>query len=166
MRHPLGPTVVEHTGERAVLRPLFELAEDSPSALDAYIGTGRVLVAVGDGVIRGHLQLTETGDPAVVEIKNMAVVETHRGRGIGRSSGTPSPSRPDIRPTCMWTGSPCATACGWTARSPAPRRDPHQRIIARASAPGASSGTAWLTPATTTTRAHGICACSFRVISR
>jgi GNAT superfamily N-acetyltransferase len=68
-----------HSGDREPLRPLFELAEDSRAELDAYIGAGEVLVAV-DGEERvGHLQLV--GD----EIKNMAVVETHRGRGVGRA---------------------------------------------------------------------------------
>jgi ribosomal protein S18 acetylase RimI-like enzyme len=80
-----GPKIVEHTGGRAALRPLFELAEDSAPALDAYIASGRVLVATGDGAPVGHLQLTETGDPDVVEIKNMAVAGAHQGRGIGRA---------------------------------------------------------------------------------
>jgi len=77
--------VVEHTGPRGELRPLFELAEDSAAALDAYLGEGRVLVAVLDGEFVGHLQLTETGDPAVLEVKNMAVATGHQGRGIGRA---------------------------------------------------------------------------------
>jgi ribosomal protein S18 acetylase RimI-like enzyme len=85
MERASGPTIVEHTGERAALRPLFELAEDWAPALDAYIASGRVLVATGDGAVVGHLQLTETGDPDVVEIKNMAVAEAHQGRGIGRA---------------------------------------------------------------------------------
>ena len=68
-----------HTGDREALRPLFELAEDSRAELDAYIGAGEVLVAVEGDERVGHLQLV--GD----EIKNMAVVEAHRGRGVGRA---------------------------------------------------------------------------------
>jgi hypothetical protein len=56
MDRPTGPTIVEHTGERGALRPLFELAEDSAPALDAYIASGRVLVATGDGETLGHLR--------------------------------------------------------------------------------------------------------------
>ena len=68
-----------HTGDREALRPLFELAEDSRAELDAYIDAGEVLVAVEGGQRVGHLQLV--GD----EIKNMAVVEIQRGRGVGRA---------------------------------------------------------------------------------
>jgi GNAT superfamily N-acetyltransferase len=68
-----------HSGDREALRPLFELAEDSRAELDAYIGAGEVLVAVEGRQRVGHLQLV--GD----EIKNMAVIETQRGRGIGRA---------------------------------------------------------------------------------
>ena len=68
-----------HRGDREALRPLFELAEDSQAELDAYLGAGEVLVAIEGKELVGHLQLA--GD----EIKNMAVVETHRGRGVGRA---------------------------------------------------------------------------------
>jgi GNAT superfamily N-acetyltransferase len=71
--------VIEHTGPRAPLRALFEEAEDSAAELDAYIGEGIVLVAVEGERIVGHLQLV--GD----EVKNMAVAEAERGRGIGRA---------------------------------------------------------------------------------
>ena len=71
-------------GPRDDLRALFELAEDSAAELDSYIDVGRVLVAVSDGEVVGHLQLTGTGDPRQVEIKNMAVRETRQGQGIGR----------------------------------------------------------------------------------
>jgi GNAT superfamily N-acetyltransferase len=71
--------VIEHTGPRAALRALFEEAEDSAAELDAYIGEGIVLVAVDGYRILGHLQLV--GD----EVKNMAVAEAERGRGIGRA---------------------------------------------------------------------------------
>src|SRR6266550_7498775 len=71
-------------GPRDHLRALFELAEDSAAELDSYIDAGRVLVAVSDGEIIGHLQLTGVGDPRQAEIKNMAVRETRQGQGIGR----------------------------------------------------------------------------------
>ena len=71
-------------GPRDSLRVLFELAEDSAAELDSYIGDGRVLVAVSDGEIIGHLQLTGAGDPGQAEIKNMAVREERQGQGVGR----------------------------------------------------------------------------------
>ncbi|MEV4051932.1 GNAT family N-acetyltransferase [Amycolatopsis sp. NPDC049688] len=46
-------------------------------------GAGRVLVAVRGDTVLGHLQLVETGKPGESEIKNMAVREDHRGRGVG-----------------------------------------------------------------------------------
>src|SRR5204863_9826464 len=76
--------VVEHTGPRAELRSLFELAEDSAPQLDAYIDAGRVLVALDGDDIVGHLQLTQAARPTGAEVKNMAVVPTHQGRGVGR----------------------------------------------------------------------------------
>jgi ribosomal protein S18 acetylase RimI-like enzyme len=76
--------VETYHGPRHALRPLFELAEDSATELDAYIDAGRVLVAVAGTEIIGHLQLVDTGDPAQAEIKNMAVYPGHQGRGVGR----------------------------------------------------------------------------------
>jgi GNAT superfamily N-acetyltransferase len=75
--------VAEYTGPRADLRWLFELAEDSAAELDAYIEVGRVLVAFDGDALVGHLQITDAA-PSEAEVKNMAVVATHRGRGIGR----------------------------------------------------------------------------------
>ncbi|TML07569.1 MAG: GNAT family N-acetyltransferase [Actinobacteria bacterium] len=60
------------------MRHLFEEAEDSPEQLAAYIDDGVVLVASGEGGAIGHLQLVDG------EIKNMAVVPSRRGEGIGR----------------------------------------------------------------------------------
>jgi GNAT superfamily N-acetyltransferase len=72
-------TVEPFGGDRAQLRALFEEAEDSPAALDAYVGSGVVLIARAGDDILGHLQLADG------EILNMAVVSGHRGRGIGRA---------------------------------------------------------------------------------
>jgi nuclear transport factor 2 (NTF2) superfamily protein/GNAT superfamily N-acetyltransferase len=71
-----------YSGSRDDLRPLFELAEDSPAQLDSYLSAGRVLVARSEGAVIGHLQLVPR-HPGEVEIKSMAVRESHQGRGIG-----------------------------------------------------------------------------------
>jgi ribosomal protein S18 acetylase RimI-like enzyme len=77
--------IEQHAGPRAELRPLFELAEDSAAQLDSYLDSGRVFVAVcGDRVV-GHVQVTETDRQGELEIKNVAVVASHRHRGIGRA---------------------------------------------------------------------------------
>jgi GNAT superfamily N-acetyltransferase len=84
-RPPLPLRVEEYSGEREELRSLFELAEDSPMQVASYLDEGRVLVAVMDEEVVGHLQLTETGREDEAEIKNMAVVASKRRRGIGRA---------------------------------------------------------------------------------
>lgn len=76
-------TIGWHEGPRDALRPLFELAEDSPTELDGYIDQGRVLVARDEtGAIVGHLQLVPA-DAEVVEIKSIAVREGSRLQGVG-----------------------------------------------------------------------------------
>jgi GNAT superfamily N-acetyltransferase len=82
---PTPIRVEQHAGPRAELRPLFELAEDSPSELEACLERGRVLVALEGERIVGHLQLTETGAGDEIEIKNMAVLASHRRRGVGQA---------------------------------------------------------------------------------
>jgi N-acetylglutamate synthase-like GNAT family acetyltransferase len=74
-----------HEGERAELRQLFELADDSALQIDSYIELGRILVAWdNEGEIVGHLQLIPSSSAGVVELKSIAVREDHRQRGIGR----------------------------------------------------------------------------------
>jgi ribosomal protein S18 acetylase RimI-like enzyme len=73
-----------HAGDREALRPLFELAEDSPTELDGYLDDGVVLVAVKGEQVVGHLQLTTTDRHGTFEITNMAVLPAHQRRGIGR----------------------------------------------------------------------------------
>jgi GNAT superfamily N-acetyltransferase len=68
-----------HAGPRDELRPFFELAEDSAAELDGYLDEGCVLVARDGERIVGHLQLIAD------EVKNMAVVDSHQRRGIGRA---------------------------------------------------------------------------------
>ena len=80
-----GPPVdlAWYDGDRTALRPLFELAEDSPAALDGYLDAGRVLVARCGPDIVGHLQLIGSTAAGPAEIQNMAVREDLQGRGIG-----------------------------------------------------------------------------------
>jgi GNAT superfamily N-acetyltransferase len=74
-----------HTGSRAELRPLFELAEDSQSQLDQYIDLGRVLIAQRGARILGHLQLIPGPSAGDIELKSMAVVPEEQGTNIGRA---------------------------------------------------------------------------------
>jgi ribosomal protein S18 acetylase RimI-like enzyme len=83
----VGEHVVDiewYAGDRDALRPLFELAEDSPAQLDSYLHSGRILVATTGPQIVGHLQLTDAGQPSQAEVKNMAIREDLQGRGFGR----------------------------------------------------------------------------------
>ncbi|MFJ9539685.1 GNAT family N-acetyltransferase [Streptomyces sp. NPDC101225] len=76
-------TVEWYDGPRERLRPLFELAEDSPTQLASYIEDGRVLVALRGTEVVGHLQLTETDEAGTLEIKNMAVRDDVQRTGVG-----------------------------------------------------------------------------------
>jgi lactoylglutathione lyase len=80
-------TIRWHQGERAQLRDLFELADDSDEQLDRYIDLGRVLVALDDrsNEVIGHLQLIPTAEAGVEEIKSLAVRAGFRRRGVGRA---------------------------------------------------------------------------------
>jgi len=73
-----------YDADRSALLPLFALADDAQAQISTYISLGEVLVARHDDVIMAHLQLLETDDPSVFEIKSMAVSQTRQGEGIGR----------------------------------------------------------------------------------
>lgn len=76
--------IQRHTGDRQVLRALFQEADDSESAIDAYIDEGEILTAIDDdGEIVGHLQLIDC-EGGTVELKSMAVAASRRGDGVGR----------------------------------------------------------------------------------
>jgi ribosomal protein S18 acetylase RimI-like enzyme len=74
-----------YVDDRENLRPLFELADDSQLQLDRYLLLGRVLVALLDDAIVGHLQLVGTSVDGEIELKNMAVLPEYQGSGIGRT---------------------------------------------------------------------------------
>jgi len=74
-----------YTGDRAALLPLFALADDSPSAVSAYLPLGEVLVAREGDAIVGHLQLTPTAEPDTLELKSLAVLEARQTQGLGHA---------------------------------------------------------------------------------
>src|SRR4051812_38357494 len=100
---PAAIAVEAYAGSRRALRALFELAEDSAEALDAYIDARRVLVAPDGERVVGHLQITATGGPAEAEVKNTAVAPSHQGRGIGRAlmAAAIALARPEGRSTLV-----------------------------------------------------------------
>ncbi len=74
-----------YLADRSALLPLFELADDSHSQIAGYIALGEIFVAREDETVLGHVQIVETGDAGVVELKSMAVIAARQGEGIGRS---------------------------------------------------------------------------------
>jgi GNAT superfamily N-acetyltransferase len=66
------------------LLELFALADDSPTQIARYIELGDVLIARDGCAIVGHLQMIETDDVHVFELRSMAVTEARQGPGIGR----------------------------------------------------------------------------------
>ena len=60
------------------------LADDSAAQVSSYISRGEVLVARDGERVIGHLQILETGDAGVFELKSMAVTEPRQREGIGQ----------------------------------------------------------------------------------
>lgn len=77
-------TVGPYDGERAALRPLMRLADDSEEEIDRYIDAGVVFVVQEADEVVAYLLLTATEETHVCEIKSMAVVERLQGGGLGR----------------------------------------------------------------------------------
>ena len=69
--------------DRTLLLPLFALADDSQPQIATYIARGEVLVARDGELVIGHLQILQTDDAGVFELKSMAVMETRQREGIG-----------------------------------------------------------------------------------
>jgi ribosomal protein S18 acetylase RimI-like enzyme len=68
-------------GARSDLRRLFELADDSSSAIDGYIEAGEVLVVQRGNEVVGHIQFIPSGQHW--EIKSIAVLEQVQRQGLG-----------------------------------------------------------------------------------
>lgn len=72
-----------HAGDRRELRPLFDLADDSPSQVAGYAALGEILVARVGGEIVGHAQVTDPGERDTLELKSLAVRAARQRQGIG-----------------------------------------------------------------------------------
>ena len=78
-------TIEELEGSHRDVAWSFREAEDSEELLNSYIDLGRVWVSVtASGETVGHLQAVPRAG-RVWEVTNTAVVELHRGRGVGRA---------------------------------------------------------------------------------
>src|SRR5438445_4408570 len=77
--------IERYDGNREALRPLFALADDSPTQISFYIDEGEVLVARDGNRIVGHVQVIETGEGGVFELKSLAVRPTRQSEGVGRA---------------------------------------------------------------------------------
>lgn len=69
------------SGPRSELFPLFAQADDSSTAINAYIELGEVYIAQMDRQIIGHVQWIPNGTEW--EIKSIAVVSDFQGKGVG-----------------------------------------------------------------------------------
>lgn len=72
-----------HSGSRDSLAQLFSEADDSESEIARYRDLGVVLVGTEHGKLLGHVQIVETDERGVFEIKSLAVKEDRRSQGIG-----------------------------------------------------------------------------------
>jgi ribosomal protein S18 acetylase RimI-like enzyme len=77
------PTISLYSGSREPLAPLFSEADDSESEIARYINLGEVLVASEEGKIVGHVQIVDTQESGIFELKSIAVSAERRSRGIG-----------------------------------------------------------------------------------
>lgn len=71
----------------ATIQTLLAMADDSTTAITAYVGAGTMLVARDgddddDGVIVG-LALCVPGEAGTMELKALAVAPSHQGGGVG-----------------------------------------------------------------------------------
>lgn len=69
--------------DRRELIPLFRLADDSERQIASYLHLGEIFFAAQSGRLLGYAQVIESGTPAVLELKSIAVDQSCQRRGIG-----------------------------------------------------------------------------------
>lgn len=73
-----------YCGDRGLLLPLFDLADDSRRQISSYISRGEILVVRDRDRAIGHLQILEADAAGTFELKSMALQQNYRRQGIGR----------------------------------------------------------------------------------
>jgi ribosomal protein S18 acetylase RimI-like enzyme len=76
---------LEPIADREALVPLLLEADESEPVLRSYLHDGELYRVMSDGRLVGAVLLIPEG-PDALEIKNIALVEEHRGRGLGRAA--------------------------------------------------------------------------------
>ena len=76
-------SIAPFTADRSALMPLLRIADDSCTAIASYLHLGEILVASDGRDHVGHVQLVEAA-PGTLELKSLAVVDSHRKTGLGR----------------------------------------------------------------------------------
>jgi ribosomal protein S18 acetylase RimI-like enzyme len=89
---PASPTtstppveLVEVRGDREPWVPLL-LEADEPEPLRRYLDDGDLFEIRAEGETVGVVLLVRDGDGTTTEVKNIALSESHRGRGLGRGA--------------------------------------------------------------------------------
>jgi glyoxylase-like metal-dependent hydrolase (beta-lactamase superfamily II)/GNAT superfamily N-acetyltransferase len=80
-RRPAVSVVLEPATDRESLVPLLLEADESEPILRSYLHQGDLYRILADGEAVGAVLLIRSGD--TLEVKNVAILEPHRGRGIG-----------------------------------------------------------------------------------
>lgn len=93
--------IAAHHGSRDILDWLFSEADDSPSEIAAYKQLGEILVATDNDQILGHVQMVETPERGIFEIKSIAVLEERRSGGIGSALLTAAIARCRDNGACL-----------------------------------------------------------------
>ena len=75
--------IIEITGRKKAYLDLLLLADEQEDMIDRYLDRGRMYVLDDDG-IKSECVITDEGD-GVLEIKNMATVPVHQGRGYAKA---------------------------------------------------------------------------------
>ena len=75
--------IIEVTENKKEYLDLLLLADEQEDMIDRYLDRGRIYVLDDDG-IKSECVITDEGD-GVLEIKNMATVPVHQGRGYAKA---------------------------------------------------------------------------------
>jgi ribosomal protein S18 acetylase RimI-like enzyme len=85
-RHPSGAVRLERITDREALVPLLLEADESEEVLRTYLREGELYRLMAEREEVGAVLLMAGEDGLEVEIKNIALSQAYRGRGLGRAA--------------------------------------------------------------------------------